>query len=162
METDPKVLEGSLKKLHFANVFHPFSVQKVQNDPMPLSALNSHTAVSHGNSLLQVHGAGEEGALGRACHREGLHLHRGGREDPRRAPAPRSCKRKIQSHVSSLNRHTSEYQANSKGNVLTAKTRMAIWSLRSIILPGIGSCWLWSGMAQTTSAAGHPGKKERD
>lgn len=25
-ETDPKVLEGSLKKLHFANVFHPFSV----------------------------------------------------------------------------------------------------------------------------------------
>lgn len=54
METDPKVLEGSLKKRHFADVFHPFSVQKVQDDAMPPSVLKSHTSVSHGNSLLQV------------------------------------------------------------------------------------------------------------
>lgn len=46
-ETGPKVLEGSLKKLRFANVFHPFSVQKVGNNSLPLSVLNSHISIPH-------------------------------------------------------------------------------------------------------------------
>lgn len=93
---------------------------------------------------------------------EGLH-HYNGRKRKNQAGlqhlAP--AKRKIQSHVSSLYRYISKYQASSKrkqNHALTEKDSdgHSGHSLGSIILPGTGSCWTWSGMAQTTSAEGHP------
>lgn len=73
-----------------------------------------------GNSLVQIRKNGrKERWGGPATSGEAPPLQRQEEKEPSSVPAPRSCKQapckcKIQSHVSSLNRYISVYQANSK------------------------------------------------
>lgn len=114
---------------------------------------------------MQIHKNGRKERWGEPVTSGGAPpLQRQEEKEPSRAPGPRSCRRKIQSHVSSLYRYVSKYQASSKrkqNHALTEKDSdgHSGHSLGSIILPGTGSCWTWSGMAQTTSAEGHPGEE---
>lgn len=109
---------------------------------------------------------GEGGALGgwgRTCHsKRGSTSPAAGREGTTQAPAPRSQKCKIWPHGSPYTGASPSTRPALRGNKphvdregLRGHSVCPLWS---IILPGIGSCWTWSGMVQTTFAVGHPGK----
>lgn len=99
----------------FANVFHPFSVQRYRTTPCPCQFKQSHLRPPKVNSLVQIHknGGGRSAGEGLSLQ-EGLHLSNG----RKRRNHTGSSTSLLQMHNpvtwQSLDRYISEYQASSE------------------------------------------------
>lgn len=110
-----------------------------------------------------VHGGGQQGPgaarLGKAASPPALKS-----LGPAGGPPPRALflRRQIQARGRSPNNRPISGHWAGSGNGAAPGVESAPRTRRtlgSIILPGTGSCWPWSGRARTTSAEGHPSSR---
>lgn len=120
----------------FANVSHPFSVQRYRTTPCRCQFQQSHLHPPEVTVWCRSIKMGEEGALGRACpFRRGSTTPTAGRERTTQGSSTSLLQMQNPVTQQSLDRYISKYQASSKrkqNHELTEKDLEAIWSLSVI------------------------------